>query len=124
MDTVIEKKNSIEKIKKILNDISFEPGEINPYLEKINSSQFRKNKNPAKLLLRPDVELEDLLDELSATKRALKDFSKENIEQASIQVKYEVYIEKEKELASRMSQLEDLQIPETFDYKKIQSLRK
>jgi tRNA uridine 5-carboxymethylaminomethyl modification enzyme len=49
-------------------------------------------------------------------------FSKETIEQASIQVKYEVYIEKERELASRMSQLEDLAIPESFDYKRILSL--
>ena len=52
----------------------------------------------------------------------LNSFSKENIEQASIQVKYDVYIEKEKELVSRMSQLEDLEIPSTFDYKKILSL--
>ena len=54
--------------------------------------------------------------------KQLGDFAKENIEQASIQVKYDVYIEKEKELVSRMSQLEDLEIPSTFDYKKILSL--
>ena len=53
---------------------------------------------------------------------ALTGFSKDTIEQASIQVKYEVYIEKEKELVKKMSQLEELEIPETFDYKKISSL--
>jgi tRNA uridine 5-carboxymethylaminomethyl modification enzyme len=44
------------------------------------------------------------------------------MEQASIQIKYEVYIDKEKDLVRRMSQLENLEIPETFDYKKIISL--
>ena len=53
---------------------------------------------------------------------ALSRFDKEAIEQASIQVKYDVYIEKEKELVNRMSQLEDLEIPESFDFKKIQAL--
>ncbi|HSY61143.1 MAG TPA: hypothetical protein VK796_04660, partial [Cytophaga sp.] len=122
MEKVIEKKNSVEKIKTILNEISFEPTEINSYLEKINSSPISEKQKAGKLLLRPDIELETLSTELPKLYEKLKDFSKEQIEQASIQVKYETYIEKEKELANRMSQLEDLQIPESFDYKKIQSL--
>ncbi|MEI9808196.1 MAG: tRNA uridine-5-carboxymethylaminomethyl(34) synthesis enzyme MnmG [Bacteroidota bacterium] len=122
MDNVIEKKNSVEKIRKILTDIAVEPAEINPYLEKINSSPISEKQKAGKLLLRPDVELKDLSEVLPKLHDELQHFSKENIEQASIQVKYEVYIEKEKDLATRMSQLEDLVIPETFDYKKIQSL--
>jgi tRNA uridine 5-carboxymethylaminomethyl modification enzyme len=122
MDNVSIKKSSVDKIKSIINEISFEPSEINPYLEKIDSSPISEKQKSGKLLLRPDVELEDLAAELPKLQEQLKSFSKESIEQASIQVKYEVYIEKEKELATRMSQLEDLQIPETFDYKKIQSL--
>ena len=122
MEKVIEKKKSAEKIKTVLNEISLEPGEINPYLEKVNSSLISEKQKAGKLLLRPDIELENMLAESPRLYEQLKSFSKESIEQASIQVKYEVYIEKEKELAGRMSQLEDLQIPETFDYKKIQSL--
>lgn len=122
MEKVIEKKNNVELIKKILNEISIEPTEVNPYLEKINSSPITEKQKAGKILLRPDIELENLITELPKLNERFKDFSHEQIEQASIQVKYEVYIEKEKELASRMSQLEDLQIPETFDYKKIQSL--
>jgi len=52
----------------------------------------------------------------------LHGFKREDMEQASIQVKYDVYIEKEKELVNRMSQLEDLEIPASFEYKKILSL--
>ncbi len=122
MDNVIEKKNSVEKIKRILTEIPFEPTEVNPYLETINSSPISEKQKAGKLLLRPGVELNDLAKALPKLHEQLNSFSKEDIEQASIQVKYEVYIEKEKELATRMSQLEDLAIPESFDYKKIQSL--
>jgi tRNA uridine 5-carboxymethylaminomethyl modification enzyme len=59
---------------------------------------------------------------LSALKKELDNFSNDALEQASIQIKYDVYIEKEKELVERMSQLESLVIPEAFDYKKISSL--
>ncbi|HLG39477.1 MAG TPA: tRNA uridine-5-carboxymethylaminomethyl(34) synthesis enzyme MnmG, partial [Chitinophagaceae bacterium] len=122
MNAVIEKKKGVEEIKNILNDFSIEPAEVNPYLMQIDSSPISEKQKAAKILLRPDIELKDLIENHSLLKERLKDFPKEMIEQASIQVKYEVYIEKEKELAGRMSQLEDLQIPETFDYKKIQSL--
>lgn len=44
------------------------------------------------------------------------------MEQAAIQIKYETYLQKERELVTRMSQLEDLEIPDVFDYKKITSL--
>jgi tRNA uridine 5-carboxymethylaminomethyl modification enzyme len=122
MNKVLEKKNSVESIKKILGETSIEPGEINPYLDEVNSSPLSEKQKAGKLLLRPDIELNNLANNLPKLKEQLKSFTSEMIGQASIQLKYEVYIEKEKELASRMGQLEDLQIPETFDYKKIQSL--
>jgi tRNA uridine 5-carboxymethylaminomethyl modification enzyme len=52
----------------------------------------------------------------------LNGYTPEAIEQAEIQVKYQVYIDKEKDLVDRMKQLEDLEIPEHFDYKKIVAL--
>ena len=52
----------------------------------------------------------------------LKDFTPEEIEQAEIQIKYATYIEKEKELVAKMSQLENLSIPLDFDYEKLVSL--
>ena len=52
----------------------------------------------------------------------LRDFTPEAIEQAEIQAKYEVYIEKEKELLQKMGQLEELAIPDNFNYDKISSL--
>jgi tRNA uridine 5-carboxymethylaminomethyl modification enzyme len=122
MDMVIAKRNGVEEIKSILKDFSVEPEEINSYFKSINSSPITEKQKAQKILLRPDVELDELADELPKLKMVLKDFSKDTIEQASIQIKYDVYIEKEKELVKKMSQLEELEIPETFDYKKIASL--
>ena len=52
----------------------------------------------------------------------MEGFSREVLEQVEIQVKYDVYIEKENELVQKMSQLEDLLIPDAFDYSKLVSL--
>lgn len=122
MDKVIEKRNSVEQIKATLKDFAVEPEEINSYFTSINSSLITEKQKAQKILLRPDVELEEFAVALPRLGAALKNFSKDALEQASIQVKYDVYIEKEKELVQRMSQLEELEIPETFDYKKISSL--
>lgn len=122
MDRVKNKRESVEKIKIILKEMAIEPDEINSWFEKINSSPIVEKQKAQKILLRPDVELNEFADAIPKLKEALLPFTKEAIEQAAIQVKYDVYIEKEKELVQRMSQLEELEIPETFDYKKISSL--
>jgi len=122
MDKVIEKKASIEKVKTVLKDLAVEPNEINTWFQKIGSSPISEKQKAQKILLRPDVELDEFAKAFPKLELALQGLSKESVEQASIQVKYDVYIEKEKELVQRMSQLEELEIPETFDYKKISSL--
>jgi tRNA uridine 5-carboxymethylaminomethyl modification enzyme len=122
MEKVRAKKDGVEKIKNLLNNISVSPNDINPYFEKISSSLIIEKQKVSKLLLRPEIELENLMTALPSLEKELNQFSNETLEQASIQIKYDVYIGKEKELVERMSQLENLMIPETFDYKKISSL--
>ena len=122
MDRVLDKKNSVEKIKSILRDLSIEPAEIAEYLAGIGSAPMVEKQKAQKILLRPDVELNELANALPRLQQALAGFTKESIEQASIQVKYDTYIEKEKTLVERMSQLEELEIPDSFDYQKISSL--
>jgi len=122
MKRVIDKKEAVEKIKTVLKELSIEPDEINPWFEKIGTSLIHEKQKAQKILLRPDVELHSFAGAIPKLKDALKSFSSETIEQAAIQLKYDVYIEKEKELVARMSQLENLEIPESFDYKKIVSL--
>jgi len=122
MEKVIEKKDDIEKIKLVLNEFLVDPVEINSHLESIDSATLTERQKAEKLLLRPDIQLNDLITHLPKLKGLLAQFSVETIEQASIQVKYDVYIEKEKELVQKMNQLENLEIPENFDFKKIQAL--
>ncbi len=122
MDLVRAKKEGVEKIKTILNETAVTPEIINPFLENFSSSPISEKQKLSKILLRPGIELDELCNHLPGLKAQLKNFSPAIIEQASIQVKYDIYIEKEKELVERMGQLENLKIPETFDYKKIQAL--
>lgn len=122
MDLTLAKKEEVDQIKKILETITLEPEDVNPYLEKINSSLISEKQKAKKILLRPDVDLEGFMQMAPKLEEVLKGYKKEILEQASIQVKYDVYIEKEKELVKKMALLEELQIPENFDYKRIIAL--
>ena len=121
-DKVSEKKESVERIKKTLKEVFITPEEINNYLDSIKSAKIVEKQKAERILLRPDIELENLMKEIPGLKSILQKYTREEIEQASIQIKYDVYIEKEKELVNRMGQLENLSIPEAFDYKKIAAL--
>jgi len=122
MNKVIEKREGIKTIKALLKEHTVEPAEVNPYLNSIDSAPVSEKQRAEKILLRPDIELKDLAANLPRLHSILDSFSPEEIEQASIQVKYDVYIEKEKELVRKMNQLEELEIPENFDFKKIHAL--
>lgn len=122
MEKVKTKINEIEKIKRIFSEINLEPEETNDFLQRIRSSPITAKQKASQLLLRPAVELKDMIDEIPQIKEAVKHYSTESLEQAAIQIKYETYIEKEKELVTKMSQLEDLLIPENFNYEKLNSL--
>jgi tRNA uridine 5-carboxymethylaminomethyl modification enzyme len=122
MERVKEKKDGVNKIISVLNEMSITPEEVNPFFDTLASSSIVEKQKLSKILLRPGVEINHLAEHSPKLKSELSGYSKEIIEQASIQIKYDAYIEKEKELVERMSQLEDLRIPETFDYKKIQAL--
>jgi len=122
MDKVIQKKNEVEEIKKYLSNITIEPPEINAYFETVGSASITERQKAEKVLLRPNISLQDLMNHVPKLKSGLSRFSSESIEQAEIQVKYQVYIDKEKDLVARMRQLEDLEIPEQFDYQRIISL--
>ncbi|MFT3678197.1 MAG: tRNA uridine-5-carboxymethylaminomethyl(34) synthesis enzyme MnmG [Chitinophagaceae bacterium] len=122
MDRVLEKTQQVQEIKDFLKNNTVTPDQINPYLEGLQSSPVAEKQKLEKILLRPDVELDSLAKAVPFLAEALAPYTRESVEQASIQVKYDVYIEKEKELVLRMSQLEDLEIPDSFDYKKIQAL--
>lgn len=121
MDKVIQKQNDIDAIKKQLHEIALEPGQVNPYLQSLDSAPIPEKQKADKILLRPSVDIHSYVAAVDNL-QDLKKYPAENMEQAAIQIKYETYLQKERELVTRMSQLEDLEIPDVFDYKKITSL--
>ena len=122
MNKVITKREQISQIKETLKNLLLEPSEINDFLTNNNSAPINEKQKAEKILLRPGIELKDLAKEVTKVQEALDSFSDDAIEQAEIQVKYQVYIDKEKDLVQRMSQMEDLFIPTQFDYRKIKAL--
>lgn len=118
---VKQKQEDVIKIKELLHTLHVQPDQINHYLQGINSSQLIEKQKLAKIILRPGVSLADILEHTPELKEKFV-FSKENIEQAEIQLKYESYIEKEKEIAARISKMENLKIPADFNYDKVAAL--
>ena len=102
---------------------NIEPKIINPVLENRNSAKVNQKKKLISFLLRPHVTFEDL-----KISKQLLDFiknnniSKEAIEQAEIKIKYGGYLDKEAEAAKKLNKLEDIKIPEEFDYDKLHSI--
>jgi len=122
MDRVEKKKISVAEIKEVLQNTSMEPAEINGWLIGLGSAPVSEKLKAARIVLRPDVELKDLIESSPKLKTLLGHHEDESIEQAGIQIKYQVYLDKERELVSRMAQMESLEIPERFDYARIASL--
>ncbi|MBN9385669.1 MAG: tRNA uridine-5-carboxymethylaminomethyl(34) synthesis enzyme MnmG [Chitinophagaceae bacterium] len=122
MDRTIAKRSGVEKIKEILKDFSLEPAESEQYLQEKNSAILTQKQRALQVLLRPNIDLTSMIKAIPRLGHDLHTFNTDTIEQAEIQVKYDVYIEKEKELVKKMAQLEDLLIPDNFNYDRISSL--
>jgi tRNA uridine 5-carboxymethylaminomethyl modification enzyme len=119
---VKQKETKVEEIKTKLKKISFEPDQIRPYFEQIGTAELIEKVNSLKILLRPQVSLLGMMPYSEELKELLKDVPRETIEQAEIQLKYEAYIEKENELVLKSNALEELIIPDNFDYENVKSL--
>ncbi|RYD56910.1 MAG: tRNA uridine-5-carboxymethylaminomethyl(34) synthesis enzyme MnmG [Sphingobacteriales bacterium] len=117
-----EKKARVEKIKNTLAEFPIEPTAVNGYLEEKGSAQLIERFRAQKILLRPGINLKELMVAVPALKEAIGEEDTLAIEQAEIQVKYDVYIEKEKELVKKMATLENLNIPSSFNYDKLTAL--
>lgn len=116
------KKEKVDRIKTLLAEYPVEPADANPFLESIDSATLNERSRALKILLRPCINLKDMQAALPGLKEALNEDDTLALEQAEIQIKYDVYIEKEKELVKKMATLEDLVIPDTFNYDKLSAL--
>ena len=119
---VEEKTNEVANIKTILSNQTIIPEEVNGFLTSIDSMVITEKQKASKLLLRPNISLNQVIENCAELKEKLADKEVDHLEQAEIQIKYERYIEKEKEIVDRMLTLENKMIPDNFDYDKLSAL--
>ncbi|MFZ1784247.1 MAG: tRNA uridine-5-carboxymethylaminomethyl(34) synthesis enzyme MnmG [Ferruginibacter sp.] len=122
MDKVKAKRENVATVKKTLAALTLDTEETAAFLESVQSSTLLNKQKATQVLLRPMVSLKEMINQIPKVKESLAGFDSETLEQAEIQIKYDTYIEKEKELVTKMSQLEDLIIPDNFNYEKLVSL--
>jgi len=117
-----KKKKNVETIKKHLSETVIYPTDINSFLASNQIPTIQEKIKADKLLLRPGVSIKDLVSHCTELANKLDLMHSLEIEQAEIQIKYEVYIEKEKELVQKLANLEDQLIPQSFNYEKLTAL--
>ncbi len=115
--------NESEKMVNFFKETSVTQEEANPILVEKESAPMVQSDKMFKVFSRPQIELDDIL-KFEKVQQYIQEneLDKEIIEQAEIQVKYSGYIEKERNNAEKLTRLEDIKIPENFDYNKIKSM--
>ena len=105
-----------------LQQASVRIGEVDTWLESIGSTPLHEGCKIADLILRPQVTIKSLAEALPALKEKTADISDECVESCEIQIKYAGYIKREQNEAAKLQRLEQIRIPDTFDYESVQSL--
>lgn len=113
----IEKYEHIDQLLDYCDNKNIKCDVANPYLKSKGSALLTESKRIADVVSRPEVSLEEIL---NLVPRGT--FTKEEIESAEITLKYKGYIDREIQQAEKIRKLEDLQIPENFDFNKVSGL--
>ena len=119
-----QKKSFVESLLSFARRTSIHAGEIDDYLKTVDSEPMRQGKRVYDLVLRNGITVEGLADALPKLKNFIEKngISPEAVEEAEIQIKYNGYIQREKHIAEKLHRLEEIAIPDDFDYMSIQSL--
>lgn len=116
------KKDNVDAIVKKFDETSIEPSSINEYFEAAGSAALTQKQKLGQLILRPGIGAKDIVGSIPQLKEGFASFSPLEMEQAEIQMKYAVYIDKEKDMVGRMAQMEGLEIPANFDFSKVHAI--
>ena len=125
LEEVNEKYRKVEEAITYLNRENVLPEEINPLLDSLNSSRINQKQKAGYILLRPEVYLAELLRSLPGISTYLEEkemLFPDLMEEVELRIKYESYINKEQDLADKVSNLDYLNIPSDFNYAGISSL--
>jgi len=122
MDRVSAKVIDYENLIKYFKNTSADPDEANPYLESINSAALSQKQRYFSVLSRPDVNIVGLAKYCTDLNTTVSGLDVDTILQAEILMKYEGYIERERENAEKVAKLDNYIIKPNFDFKSIVSL--
>jgi len=113
-----------EELESFLTKENIKPDEVNSYLETIETPPLTQPIKISQLLLRPQVTFVNIIKNSSVVKKEIEtlNMNDEEIENVEISIRYGPYIIKEKELADRMSKIDNVKIPPTLDYNSFVSL--
>ena len=122
-DRVKQKQKEVEGFVKFFNETSFELDEVNKILKSVNYEPVPQKGKIDKIYSRPNVKQQDIR-KLASVENYIKANKLDNevLDQTEIQIKYKGYIEKEKANADKLQRLEDIKIPDNFDYDPLASL--
>lgn len=125
LEVVNRKEELLEQLMRFCKKESVIPDEVNHMLAEKETDPLRQKVKIDTLLLRPQIHFRDLvtsIPNLSAFIENLEGLNTEIIEQAEIRIKYQGYIDKERELANKLGKLENVAIKDDFDYQQLTSL--
>ena len=119
-----EKKSLLDSLILFTREQSVKISEIQDYLISRNLAPISQGKKIFDLAIRNDLTLPELVEVLPKLKKFVKNnnITAEIVEEAEIEIKYSGYIEREKNVAEKLHRLENIVIPENFDYSSMQSL--
>jgi tRNA uridine 5-carboxymethylaminomethyl modification enzyme len=117
-----QKTEDSERFVEYMRQESILPEQVNPMLESLGSEPIRQKQKLINLLTRPQVGIQDLINNLPALQLLSNGLQPDAIIDAEISIKYQGYIEKERLIAEKMDKLEHIALDESFDYNAISSI--
>ena len=123
-ENFVEKKSLVESLISYAHEQSIKISEIEGYLKSHNFEPLKQGSKLYSLIARNEFSLSDMAVEIPRLKKfvAEKGITAEILEQAEIQIKYRGYIEREKLLAEKLHRLENITIPDEFDFMAMNAL--
>ncbi len=122
MEKVENKIKNYNSLIDFFKNTSADPLEVNPYLSGIQSTPLSQKQRYYNVLARPDIHIKELAKHCSDLRKIISVLDDDTIMQAEILMKYEGYIEREKENADKAVKLENYKIRREFNYKDLPSL--
>jgi tRNA uridine 5-carboxymethylaminomethyl modification enzyme len=122
MQAVEQKIKETDSIISYFQKQSITPTEANPCLEKLETSTINQNYKLFQLISRPQITMNQMVENLPMVQEFTKDLDEDAILQAEVLMKYEGYLEKEQLLVEKMNRLEHVKIMDGFDFNQVKSI--